>query len=284
MPGSGEQLALHQGVHEVERPEQRGAPDGHGEDVAPVAAVAVLQQGPQQRRGDEEAGLLGQDGEGERDARADPGDDLVAAGADLEPGTLLAAYRLGLFPMGLGPHGTGAIGWWSPDPRGVIPAGGLRVSRSLRKVCDRFEVRVDTAFDEVVARCADPSREGRWITPEVARAYGRLHELGEWQGDLLLGVDPAAPRRESVVELDPGTTVLMFTDGLIERRAGDLDSGMAQLREVAEMLADRSLDEMCDEIIEQLVHARALSPIRNVVFMGMGVSSLDLRCSQHQCL
>ena len=66
-------------------------------------------------------------------ARAEPGDDLVAAGADLEPGTLLAAYRLGLFPMGLGPHGRGAMGWWSPDPRGVIPPGALRVRRSLRK-------------------------------------------------------------------------------------------------------------------------------------------------------
>jgi leucyl/phenylalanyl-tRNA---protein transferase len=126
-------------------------------------------------------------------ARAEPGDDLVAAGADLEPGTLLAAYRLGLFPMGLGPHGGGAMGWWSPDPRGVIPAGGLKVSRSLRKACDRFDVRVDTAFDEVVARCADPSREGRWITPEVAAAYGRLHVLGwahsveTWQDGELVG-------------------------------------------------------------------------------------------------
>ena len=64
-------------------------------------------------------------------ARAEPGEDLVAAGADLQPGTLLAAYRLGLFPMGLGPHGGGTTGWWSPDPRGVIPAGGLRVRRSL---------------------------------------------------------------------------------------------------------------------------------------------------------
>ena len=126
-------------------------------------------------------------------ARAEPGDDLVAAGADLEPGTLLAAYRLGLFPMGLGPHGGGAMGWWSPDPRGVIPAGALKVSRSLRRACDRFDVRVDTAFDEVVARCADPAREGRWITPEVAAAYGRLHALGwahsveTWQGDALVG-------------------------------------------------------------------------------------------------
>jgi len=126
-------------------------------------------------------------------ARAEPGEDLVAAGADLEPGTLLAAYRLGLFPMGLGPEGSGATGWWSPDPRGVIPAGGLRVRRSLRRSLERFEVRVDTAFDEVVRRCADPSREGRWITPEMDRAYGRLHELGwahsveAWQDGSLVG-------------------------------------------------------------------------------------------------
>jgi serine phosphatase RsbU (regulator of sigma subunit) len=90
----------------------------------------------------------------------------------------------------------------------------------------------------------------------VMHADGRLHELGEWQGDLLLGVDPTAPRRESVVELDPGTIVLMFTDGLIERRAGDLDSGMAHLREVARMFPHRSLDELCDEIIEQLVQGQ----------------------------
>jgi leucyl/phenylalanyl-tRNA--protein transferase len=126
-------------------------------------------------------------------ARAEPHDDLVAAGADLEPGTLLAAYRLGLFPMGLGQHGTGATGWWSPDPRGVIPAGALRVQRSLRRALARFDVRVDTAFDEVVRRCADPAREGRWITDDVAAAYRRLHDLGwahsveTWQGGELVG-------------------------------------------------------------------------------------------------
>jgi leucyl/phenylalanyl-tRNA---protein transferase len=126
-------------------------------------------------------------------ATATPGDDLVAAGADLEPGTLLAAYRIGLFPMGLGRHGRGTTGWWSPDPRGVIPVGALKVQRSLRKTLGRFEVRVDTAFDEVVRRCADPAREGRWITDDIATAYGRLHALGwahsieAWQDGRLVG-------------------------------------------------------------------------------------------------
>jgi leucyl/phenylalanyl-tRNA--protein transferase len=109
---------------------------------------------------------------------ATPGEDLVGVGADLEPGTLLGAYRSGVFPMGLGRHGSGRLGWWSPDPRGVLPLDALRVSRSLRRSCARFEVRIDTAFDEVVTGCADPGRPGRWITGKVAAAYRRLHDLG----------------------------------------------------------------------------------------------------------
>src|SRR5690606_8556134 len=97
-------------------------------------------------------------------------------GADLEPGTLLAAYRRGLFPMPLGGHGP--LGWWSPDPRAVIPLDGLRVSRSLRRSRARFEIRVDTAFKQVIEACADPARPHGWITPEIRDAYVRLHELG----------------------------------------------------------------------------------------------------------
>ena len=69
---------------------------------------------------------------------------VVGVGADLEPGTLLAAYRMGLFPMpvGRGPR----IAWWSPDPRGVLPLDGLRITRSLRQSNRRYEVRVDTAM------------------------------------------------------------------------------------------------------------------------------------------
>lgn len=110
--------------------------------------------------------------------RADPGDDLLAAGADLEPGTLLAAYRSGVFPMGLGRLGRGPMGWWSPDPRGVLLPGGMHVSRSLARAVRRCQIRVDTAFTEVITACADDRRDGRWITPEVIDAYTRLHELG----------------------------------------------------------------------------------------------------------
>ncbi|MGI8493410.1 MAG: leucyl/phenylalanyl-tRNA--protein transferase [Acidimicrobiales bacterium] len=101
--------------------------------------------------------------------------EVVALGADLEPGTLLAAYRAGLFPMTIG---RGRLGWWSPDPRGVIPLGGLRMTRSWRRSCWRYEIRVDTVFDEVMAACADRHRPGAWIDDDVVVAYRRLHALG----------------------------------------------------------------------------------------------------------
>lgn len=103
-------------------------------------------------------------------------DDLVAVGADLAPGTLLAAYRLGLFPM---PGDVrGELLWFCPVARGVLPLDGLRVTRSLRKSLKRFEIRIDTAFGDVVAACADPSRDGGWIDEAIMAAYGELHRLG----------------------------------------------------------------------------------------------------------
>jgi leucyl/phenylalanyl-tRNA--protein transferase len=107
--------------------------------------------------------------------------EIAGVGADLAPGTLLAAYRHGLFPMRLqarGPIGLGPIGWWSPDPRGIIPLDGLLVSRSLRKSVRRFEVRVDTAFEAVVRGCADPRRPHGWIDKKFVAAYCELHRLG----------------------------------------------------------------------------------------------------------
>jgi leucyl/phenylalanyl-tRNA--protein transferase len=104
-------------------------------------------------------------------------DDLVAIGADLEPGTLLAAYRRGVFPMPSGSPGD-PMYWFCPVRRGVLPLDGLVVSRSLRRACRDFEIRVDTAFEEVVAACADPRRPSGWIDREIRAAYVRLHELG----------------------------------------------------------------------------------------------------------
>ncbi|MGI5128792.1 leucyl/phenylalanyl-tRNA--protein transferase [Pseudonocardia sp. CA-107938] len=107
------------------------------------------------------------------------GDDLVAVGGDLEPGTLLEAYRQGLFPMPVSSvRPDGPMAWWSPVRRGVLPIDGLRVSRSLRRACRSFEIRVDTAFAEVVDGCADPSRPHGWIDERIRAAYLHLHELG----------------------------------------------------------------------------------------------------------
>jgi leucyl/phenylalanyl-tRNA---protein transferase len=101
---------------------------------------------------------------------------LVGVGAALEPGTVLAAYRSGLFPMPL--RRRGPIGWWSPDPRGVLELDELRVTRSLRQSAKHFEVRVDTSFDAVLTGCADPRRANGWIDTRMAHAYQRLFDLG----------------------------------------------------------------------------------------------------------
>jgi leucyl/phenylalanyl-tRNA--protein transferase len=106
---------------------------------------------------------------------APSGEDLICLGGDLSPGTLLAAYRAGLFPM---PFHRRRIAWWSPDPRGVIPLDGLRVSRSLRKSCRRFEIRADVSFGTVMKACASVRRAGNWITPAFVDAYTALHRLG----------------------------------------------------------------------------------------------------------
>lgn len=115
-------------------------------------------------------------------------DGVVAVGGDLEPGTLLAAYRSGLFPMPVGRGRRQALAWWSPDPRGVLPLDGLTVTRSLRRSVRRFDVTVDAAFDRVVAACADPRRPGGWITNEIRSAYSVLHQLG-WAHSVETWVD-----------------------------------------------------------------------------------------------
>ncbi|WP_232221789.1 leucyl/phenylalanyl-tRNA--protein transferase [Nocardioides sp. J54] len=123
------------------------------------------------------------------DLAAHDSSDLVAVGADLEPGTLLAAYRRGLFPM---PEGR-SVGWWCPARRGVLRLDRFKVSRSLRRSARTFEVRVDTAFEEVLAGCADPRRPHGWIDRRIKRAYTELHRLGwahsveTWRDGRLVG-------------------------------------------------------------------------------------------------
>jgi leucyl/phenylalanyl-tRNA--protein transferase len=116
-------------------------------------------------------------------------EDLWAVGADLEPGTLLAAYRLGLFPMPIGQQ----IGWFSPLRRAIVPLETFAPSRSLQRAARRFEIRVDTSFADVVSGCARPGHPESWIDAGIEDAYGRLHALGwahyveAWDDDGLAG-------------------------------------------------------------------------------------------------
>jgi leucyl/phenylalanyl-tRNA--protein transferase len=106
-----------------------------------------------------------------------PNGDLVGVGGDLEPSTIVNAYRRGIFPMEVS-GGAGVLGWWSPDPRGIVPLDGLRVTRSMRQSARQYDVRVDTCFAQVIRACADPAREDGWINEDFIAAYTRLHELG----------------------------------------------------------------------------------------------------------
>ena len=100
--------------------------------------------------------------------------ELWAVGADLEPGTLLAAYRLGLFPMPL----LDALGWFSPARRAIVPLDSFTPSRSLERAARRYEIRFDTSFADVVVGCARPGEPTSWIDSAIVAAYRRLHELG----------------------------------------------------------------------------------------------------------
>ncbi|WP_269531059.1 leucyl/phenylalanyl-tRNA--protein transferase [Chitinimonas sp. BJYL2] len=105
---------------------------------------------------------------------------LLAAGGDLSPQRLLAAYAQGIFPW----YAEGEpILWWSPDPRMVLYPARLHIPRSLAKVLRNrhYEIRFDTAFAAVMEGCASsprPGQDGTWIVPEVITAYCRLHEAG----------------------------------------------------------------------------------------------------------
>ncbi len=121
-------------------------------------------------------------------------DGLLAAGGDLRPERILAAYRHGCYPW----YQQGQpILWWSPDPRFVLFPDELHISRSLGKVLRRqtFEVSYDKAFDRVIDACAGPRSyaDGTWITDAMRQAYQQLHRLGHahsvevWQAGELVG-------------------------------------------------------------------------------------------------
>ncbi len=123
-------------------------------------------------------------------AAAAPGQELVGVGGDIKPGSMLTGYRAGVFAMEVAPD---LLGWFSPDPRGVLVPSDVHVSRSMRRWIRRYRVSIDQEFAAVVAACANPDRSGAWITQEMERSYQTLHQLGwahsveVWDGPQLVG-------------------------------------------------------------------------------------------------
>jgi leucyl/phenylalanyl-tRNA---protein transferase len=124
---------------------------------------------------------------------------LLAAGGHLTPARLEEAYRHGIFPW----FSDGEpVLWWSPDPRMVLPVDSFKLSKSLRKTLRNFiqapgcEVKVDSAFEQVISACANTPREGQdgtWIVPDMQKAYadwhraGRVHSFETWVDGQLVG-------------------------------------------------------------------------------------------------
>jgi leucyl/phenylalanyl-tRNA--protein transferase len=125
------------------------------------------------------------------DPRRAPDHGLVAAGGDLAPGTLLAAYRAGIFPW---PDAEGRLLWFSPDPRATLPLEAFHESHSLRRTRrrGRFTVTRDADFAGVMRGCAT-THGATWITPDMHTGYVELHRLGwahsveVWRADVLVG-------------------------------------------------------------------------------------------------
>lgn len=93
------------------------------------------------------------------------------------PEIVLAAYSQGIFPMG---HEGGEIAWYSPDPRCIIDLQNFHVSKRLSRTYrqNKFELKVNSAFDQVIRNCARTEAEGIWITDDIVRVYTQLHERG----------------------------------------------------------------------------------------------------------
>lgn len=201
-------------------------------------------------------------------SEAEP-DGLLAVGGDLSPQRLLAAYAAGIFPW----YSAGEpLLWWSPDPRLVLLPGELHVSRSLERELRRgtFEVRYDTAFERVVSRCASrrrPGQRGTWITPEMAAAYSRLHELGwahsveAWSGRTLAGglygvSLGAAFFGESMFADQPDASKVAFVH--LVRRLEAWGFGLVDCQVRTEHLARFGAREIPrDEFLERLARALA---------------------------
>jgi leucyl/phenylalanyl-tRNA--protein transferase len=166
------------------------------------------------------------------DPRQTDDDGLLAVGGDLEPETLLLAYRQGIFPW---PHPGLPMAWFSPPERAILEKAHLRINKTLEKTRRRSKLRFtfDEAFEQVITACSKvprPGQDGTWITRPMLKAYVALHRLGHahsveaWNesGELvggLYGVDPGgAFAAESMFFTESGASKLAILH-LIEHLA-----------------------------------------------------------------
>jgi PAS domain S-box-containing protein len=153
--------------------------------------------------------------------------------------------------------------------RGIAAYSDAGPAEVLRGLDSAMAVlQIDTLATAAVARIEQTDDErSRGVTrmvwanaghlpPLALHPDGSVAVLADWKADLLLGVDANVTRVESVVTLDCGSTVLLYTDGLIERRDADLDTGLARLRMHLAELADLPLQQLCDELITRLVDGK----------------------------
>jgi hypothetical protein len=165
---------------------------------------------------------------------------------------------------------TAAMGQLRGLLRGIAYSSGSGPAASLRGLDAAMQgLQVGTFATAVVARLEQTDEERRrgvsrvrWSNaghppPMVITADGRVTALADVSTDLLLGIDPHTERRESEVTLDRGATLLLYTDGLVERRGQSLDVGLSRLSTLLEELADLPLNTLCDEVLRRLLPARS---------------------------
>ena len=165
-----------------------------------------------------------------------PIEDIVAVGGELEPETLLAAYRRGVFPW---PSEGLPLLWYCPSERAVLDLDDLRIGRNLARARRSSDLRftIDAAFADVIHACAEverPDQDGTWITEDMIRAYiglheqGRAHSVEAWREDRLVGglygVDPGGVFcGESMFHLESEASRLAFLHLVDHLRARGLD-------------------------------------------------------------
>lgn len=157
-------------------------------------------------------------------------DGLLAFGGDLSPPRLLNAYRHGIFPW----YSDGQpILWWSPDPRMVFHTGAVHLSGRFRRTLRRstWVARADTAFDRVIARCAQAPRRGQdgtWITTAMQDAYRQLHRMGHAHSvEVYADASPGAPLLGGIYGVAVGR--MFFGESMFSDASGGSKVALAAL-------------------------------------------------------